>query len=80
MNPRILDRPVPRCHDHLRVLRNDHESRWSRCMRNGGGGRRQLREMPGILTGETKPDYERPVLISTRAAQWEMIFPALLGC
>ncbi len=41
--------------------------------------RRQLRETPGILTGEVKPDYERPVLISTRAAQWEMILPALLG-
>ncbi len=41
--------------------------------------RRQLREMPGILTGETKPDYKRPVLISTRAAQREMILPALLG-
>lgn len=41
--------------------------------------RRQLRETPGILTGETKPDYERPVLISTRAAQWEMVLPALLG-
>ncbi|MEZ6074985.1 MAG: sodium/proton-translocating pyrophosphatase [Pirellulaceae bacterium] len=41
--------------------------------------RRQLRESPGILTGEVKPDYERPVLISTRAAQWEMVLPALLG-
>ncbi len=41
--------------------------------------RRQLRENPGILTGETKPDYERPVLISTQAAQWEMVLPALLG-
>lgn len=41
--------------------------------------RRQLREMPGILTGETKPDYARPVQISTKAAQLEMILPALLG-
>ncbi len=41
--------------------------------------RRQLRETPGILTGEVKPDYERPVLISTKAAQMEMIYPALLG-
>ncbi len=41
--------------------------------------RRQLRENPGILTGETKPDYERPVLISTKAAQVEMVVPALLG-
>jgi K(+)-stimulated pyrophosphate-energized sodium pump len=41
--------------------------------------RRQLRETPGILTGEVKPDYARPVAISTRAAQWEMILPAALG-
>jgi K(+)-stimulated pyrophosphate-energized sodium pump len=41
--------------------------------------RRQLRETPGILTGEVKPDYEKPVLISTKAAQMEMIMPALLG-
>ena len=41
--------------------------------------RRQLRETPGILTGEVKPDYERPVLISTKAAQMEMIYPAILG-
>ena len=41
--------------------------------------RRQLRENPGILTGETLPDYQRPVLISTRAAQWEMVLPAMLG-
>lgn len=41
--------------------------------------RRQLREMPGILTGETKPDYARPVHISTIAAQWEMILPSVLG-
>ena len=41
--------------------------------------RRQLRETPGILTGEVKPDYERPVLISTKAAQMEMIYPAMLG-
>lgn len=41
--------------------------------------RRQLRETPGILTGEVRPDYATPVLISTRAAQWEMVMPALLG-
>ena len=41
--------------------------------------RRQLRETPGILTGQVKPDYQRPILISTRAAQWEMILPAMLG-
>lgn len=41
--------------------------------------RRQLRVNPGILTGETKPDYASPVLISTKAAQREMVMPAILG-
>ena len=41
--------------------------------------RRQLRESPGILTGETTPDYARPVHISTKAAQLEMVLPSLLG-
>jgi len=41
--------------------------------------RRQFAEEPRILTGEVKPDYERPVAISTRAAQREMIAPSLLG-
>ncbi len=41
--------------------------------------RRQFRETPGILTGESTPDYERCVAISTRGAQREMIFPSLLA-
>ena len=41
--------------------------------------RRQFREIPGILTGEHKPDYARCVEISTRAAQREMIGPSLLA-
>jgi K(+)-stimulated pyrophosphate-energized sodium pump len=41
--------------------------------------RRQLRENPGILDGSVKPDYARPVQISTHAAQREMIWPSLLG-
>ncbi len=41
--------------------------------------RRQFLANPGILTGEVKPDYERPVEISTKAAQREMIAPSLLG-
>lgn len=41
--------------------------------------RRQLKETPGILTGETKPDYQRPVAISTKAAQLEMVLPSILG-
>ncbi len=41
--------------------------------------RRQFVESPGILDGSVKPDYERPVSISTKAAQREMIAPSLLG-
>ena len=41
--------------------------------------RRQFTENPLILTGEVKPDYQRPVQISTKAAQREMILPSLLG-
>ncbi len=41
--------------------------------------RRQFQENPGILDGSVKPDYERPVSISTVAAQREMILPSLLG-
>lgn len=41
--------------------------------------RRQLREIKGILTGESEPDYERCVAISTQGAQREMVFPSLLA-
>ncbi|KAA5547159.1 sodium-translocating pyrophosphatase [Roseiconus nitratireducens] len=41
--------------------------------------RRQFTETPGILDGSVKPDYARPVSISTKAAQREMILPSLLG-
>ena len=41
--------------------------------------RRQFTENPGILDGTATPDYERPVALSTRAAQREMIAPSLLG-
>ena len=41
--------------------------------------RRQFTDNPGILDGSVKPDYERPVAISTKAAQAEMIAPSLLG-
>ncbi len=41
--------------------------------------RRQFRDIQGILTGETEPDYERCVEISTRGAQREMVIPSLIA-
>ena len=41
--------------------------------------RRQFREIKGILTGESTPDYARCVEISTKGAQREMLFPSLLA-
>jgi len=40
--------------------------------------RRQFKEMPGIMTGKVKPDYNRCIDISTKAALKEMIAPGLL--
>ena len=41
--------------------------------------RRQFKEKPGIMEGTDQPDYARPVAISTKAAQKEMILPSILG-
>ena len=41
--------------------------------------RRQLREFPGIMAGNQKPDYARCVDISTRAAIREMLLPGLIA-
>lgn len=41
--------------------------------------RRQFREIKGILTGESEPDYERCVAISTKGAQRAMILPSCLA-
>ena len=41
--------------------------------------RRQFREITGIMDGSAEPDYARCVEISTKAAQKEMVIPALLA-
>lgn len=40
--------------------------------------RRQIKESPGILTGETRPDYQRCIQVSTQSSLKEMILPGLL--
>jgi len=40
--------------------------------------RNQLRENPGIKTGEVRPNYNRCIEISTSAALKEMIGPGIL--
>ncbi|HEC33589.1 MAG TPA: sodium-translocating pyrophosphatase, partial [Chloroflexi bacterium] len=41
--------------------------------------RRQFREIPGLLAGQTTPEYSRCVDIGTRYALREMIAPTLVG-
>ena len=41
--------------------------------------RRQFSTIKGILQGETEPDYERCVAISTKGAQHEMLVPSILA-
>lgn len=40
--------------------------------------RRQFREIPGIMEGTAKPDYERCIAISTQASLREMILPGII--
>jgi K(+)-stimulated pyrophosphate-energized sodium pump len=44
-----------------------------------GEVRRQFREIPGIMEGETRPDYAACVDISTRGALREMVIPGLIA-
>ncbi len=41
--------------------------------------RRQIREIPGILSGSSEPDYQSCVKIATRGALKRMVVPALLA-
>lgn len=41
--------------------------------------RRQFKEIDGIMDGSTKPDYDKCVSISTKAALKEMILPGVLA-
>jgi K(+)-stimulated pyrophosphate-energized sodium pump len=41
--------------------------------------RRQFREIPGLMEGKAKPDYQRCVDIVTRAAQRELLSPAVIA-
>jgi len=41
--------------------------------------RRQFKEIVGLMEGRAKPDYARCVSIATKAAQKEMVLPALMA-
>ncbi|OOC35101.1 potassium transporter [Thermosipho melanesiensis] len=41
--------------------------------------RRQIKEIPGILTGKQSPDYQKCIQIATKGALKRMILPAILA-
>ncbi len=41
--------------------------------------RRQFKEIPGLMEGTGKPDYERCIAIATKASLREMVLPGLLA-
>lgn len=41
--------------------------------------RRQFKELPGIMEGKTKPEYEKCVAISTQASIREMVLPGAIA-
>ncbi|AEH51934.1 V-type H(+)-translocating pyrophosphatase [Pseudothermotoga thermarum DSM 5069] len=41
--------------------------------------RRQIREIPGIISGHAQPDYERCIKIATKGALRRMVLPSLLA-
>ncbi|MGJ8455297.1 sodium-translocating pyrophosphatase [Pseudothermotoga sp. U03pept] len=41
--------------------------------------RRQIKEIPGIITGQTQPEYNRCIQIATKGALRRMILPSLLA-
>lgn len=40
--------------------------------------RRQFKEIPGLMEGTARPDYDRCIAISTKAALYEMIIPGVI--
>ncbi len=41
--------------------------------------RRQIKEIPGLVSGQAKPDYNRCIQIATKGALRRMVFPSLLA-